>query len=61
MYAQAITFSGGSILSGDTVEMLVDSIIEQLKKLPPENQTEEVITYVLDNCMERVKGKQIIL
>lgn len=61
MFLRATTLSDGKVLSGETVETTVTEIFEQLKKLPPENQTEEAITYILDTCIRRIKSKQLIL
>lgn len=55
-------FDSGFTIESEKICAVCNSVIETLKKeLPEEAQSREVIDYVLEECSELLKGKQLKL
>lgn len=55
------TFAEGSYVTEEEMLQVVECIIEQLKLLPQRAQTHEAVNFILDQCLNTIKSKRLIL
>lgn len=55
------TFKNGSYITSQEKSQIIDQIIQDLKQLPQEVRTLEGIAFILDECLQQVKTKEVIL
>ena len=57
-----IKFSNGIVIESLTIEEICKKILEETEKeLPKEAHTFEIYNYVFEQCVEKLKQKEILL